>query len=225
MGCLLFGAPAPAQGPTPAPRPADRVGTTSVEMWAGFGARSSHWGFLGDAADRSFAIVAARVTHRIHNWSSVGLDYTVDAIPYARLTPAPALRALVNPPVPPCEGPPGTMCTYTVSSNFYASGSATARGVNPVGLELVFHPDQPWQFRMGASGGALWFDRAVPVIYATRFNFTGMIEAGAQYLTRQGRGVTVMYRLHHLSNAGIGTLNPGVASHILSLGVRWRLSP
>jgi hypothetical protein len=196
-----------------------------MEMWAGFGAHSPRWGFLGDAADRSFAIVAARITHRLRSWSAVGLDYTADVIPFARLSPSPGVRALTNPPIPPCDAPPGGQCTYTVSANFYASGSAVAKGVNPVGLELVFHPDRPWQFRAGASGGVLWFDRAVPVIYATRFNFTGMIEAGAQYLTRQGRGVTVMYRLHHISNGGIGTLNPGVASHLLSLGVRWRLSP
>jgi hypothetical protein len=31
-----------------------------------------------------------------------------------------------------------------------------------------------------------------------------------------------MYRFHHISNAGIGFDNSGLASHMLSLGARWR---
>jgi hypothetical protein len=66
------------------------------------------------------------------------------------------------------------------------------------------------------------FDRAVPTIISTRFNFTASVEAGLQLLTRSGNGLLVVYRFHHLSNAGTGYDNSALASHVLSLGARWR---
>jgi len=53
-------------------------------------------------------------------------------------------------------------------------------------------------------------------------NFTATLEAGAQWLNRQGNGALLVYRFHHLSNAGTGYDNSALASHVISVGVRWK---
>lgn len=221
---LVAGTAARAQRPMPEEIPStssnegtsDRPATTGIETWLALGAHSPRWGIFGDTRDRALAIMAVRVTHRIRATPIVALDYTVDAIPFVRLSPAPPPDIVPNSPCPS-----GAICPVA----FFPSGSTYAAGVSPVGLQAVFHPGRPWQLRVGASSGVLWFDRAVPVADATRFNFTAMVEAGAQYLNSRGRGVSITYRLHHLSNAGMGVMNPGVASQLIALGARWRLSP
>jgi hypothetical protein len=104
----------------------------------------------------------------------------------------------------------------------FPRGSAYGAGFSPLGISAVYRRDRMIQPRLGAIGGMLLFDRRVPTVVSTRFNFTAMLEAGAQILNRNGDGVSLMYRFHHFSNAGIGYDNSALASHMISLGARFR---
>jgi hypothetical protein len=104
--------------------------------------------------------------------------------------------------------------------------STVARGVgfSPLGLTVITRTDRILQWRFGATGGALIFDRRIPSDLAASFNFTATIEAGVQRVHSGGNGWTLVYRLHHLSNAGTASDNLAMLSHVISIGGRWRLS-
>ena len=223
LAAVLAGAPvtsAVAQAPPTSAAPADsaiRLGGWSMEAWAGYSTRSTDLGFLGNMPDQRLALAALRVGRRIAAHPNTVLEYTAELIPLALLSPP----ARVLPPgTPGC--PVDGQCGILGGSSLGA-GSAKGAGVSPLGLTVIFRPAHALQFRAGATGGVLWFDEAVPMSTATHFNFTAALEAGAQLVDRNGRGVTLVYRFHHLSNGGTGDDNPGIGSHVFSLGARWRV--
>lgn len=195
----------------------DRGADRGVELWAGYSHSSPKWGVLGNRPGMSLAIAAARLTRHIKTTGRYRLDYTADFIPIALSSPplgqdyffwgydgrdAPTDCSALR-----CRFPPG---------------SAYGVGVSPVGITAVYRHHHTLQPRLGATTGVLMFDRAVPTVYSTRFNFTASIEAGVQLLNHSGNGVLAVYRFHHISNAGMGEDNSALASHVISIGVRWR---
>ena len=167
----------------------------------------------------SFALGAARISHRLKTRPGYALDYTLDFIPLAMASP-PLDFETGHPRRRPPR--PGQECESTSFRCRFPEGSAYGAGISPLGVTAVYRRDRALQFRLGATGGALWFDRRVPTVISTRFNFTATLEAGAQILNRNGAGVLLVYRFHHLSNAGTGFDNSALASHVISLGARWR---
>ena len=185
-----------------------------MEYWAGFSNRSPKWGVLGNRPGMSFGIAAARTAWRLKTTPHYAIDYTVDFIPVALSSPPLDfdLQAAVIE-----FGGRGCL----VSCRF-PSGSAYGAGISPFGFTATYRRNRMIQPRIGFAGGALLFDRAVPTVISTRFNFTAAIEAGAQILNRNGDGLLLVYRFHHLSNAGTGYDNSALASHVISLGARFR---
>ena len=201
---------APAQQFRPGRAP-DRIGHRSVEVWAGVSRGSSMWGQLGDRPNQSMTLTGVRFVDRVHRAQSVTVEYGVDLIPVA----------VMSPPYQVSDASCGATCSSLTEAP--SGASAHGAGINPLSLTAVFRADRARQLRVGGSAGALWFDRPVPITTAARLNFTGSVELGAQVIGGSGKGVVALYRFHHLSNAGHGTENPGVASHVFSLGARWRL--
>jgi hypothetical protein len=193
---------------------ADRSGSQATEIWAGFSNRSPKWGVLGNRPGMSFGIAAARVSRRIKTTPGYALDWTVDFIPMA--VSSPPLGFETDPWMSSYSDPECKM------SCRFPAGSAFGAGASPLGLTATYRREHLFQPRIGATGGVLMFDRAVPTVISTRFNFTATIEAGVQLLSQSGDGVIVVYRFHHLSNAGIGYDNSALASHVISVGGRWR---
>jgi hypothetical protein len=189
------------------------MGHRAVEVWAGVSRGSSMWGQLGDMPNETMALTAVRFVERVHRSDAVSVEYGVDLIPIA----------LMSPPYRVPDASCGSACASS-STDPRAGAAAHGAGVNPISLTAIFRANRALQLRAGASAGALWFDRPVPTTTAARLNFTGSVELGAQLIGAQGNGLVVTYRFHHLSNAGRGTENPGIASHLVSLGARWRLA-
>lgn len=165
----------------------------------------------------SLMLGAARFNHRITGGPRVALDYTVDVIPMALLSPSYVFTLDEGETL---EVTTGAHCSFARACRFPA-GSPRGAGVSPVGLTMIFRREHALQFRLGGTGGFLLFDQRVPTELSTRFNFTGAIEAGTQLLDRRGRGVLLVYRFHHISNAGTGFDNSALASHMFSIGGRW----
>lgn len=217
VGVLPLAAGAQTWHPAADVRPvAPRHSHRAVEVWAGGSTRSPALGVLGRIRDQRLTLVAGRLTRQLVASRAVALDYTVDVVPVVLLSP-PVQRTVPAGPI--C--PHGPRCVGNGIG--VRTGGAHGVGASPLGITAVLRPASALQLRLGATGGVLWFDRAVPTTAATRLNFTAAAEAGVQLVDRRDRGVLVVYRFHHLSNAGTGAENPGIASHVLSLGARWRL--
>jgi hypothetical protein len=191
----------------------NRLGSSSAEIWVGYSPTSTSAGVLGRHGDVSLGLVGMRFNRRIRALETKFVYYSFDAIPVARVTP---LIVYSGDAAKVCPGP------------YYDCRRITtvARGVgfNPIGVTVITQGNPRVQWRLGATGGALIFDRRTPSDLASRFNFTAAIEAGVQWVNADGKGWTLVYHLHHLSNAGTAEDNLAMLSHVISIGGRWRVS-
>jgi hypothetical protein len=194
----------------------ERNGTSSVEIWAGYSPGSTSAGFLGGHAGIELGLVAMRWNNRIDrsDADTRHVYYTLDLIPVARVTP-----------IIEYTGNAANVCSPPKFDCLRIQG-AIARGVgfSPLGVTIVHHADRMLQWRFGATGGVLLFDKPAPSDLASRLNFTAAVEGGIQLVSRKGLGVLIVYRLHHLSNAGTAEDNLAILSHVFSIGGRWQLS-
>jgi lipid A 3-O-deacylase len=95
-------------------------------------------------------------------------------------------------------------------------------GVNPVILKWNFTGGRKVIPYVMAQAGALWSSHNVPPGNTSVFNFVTGPGVGFNYFMKPGRSVNVDLRATHLSNASLGTHNPGVnASLQLSVGYNW----
>lgn len=92
-------------------------------------------------------------------------------------------------------------------------------GVSPVGFKLNFRKEKRLQPFAGTSGGLFYFTKDVPVINASKFNFTFDFGGGVQIFTRNKRAVTIGYKYQHISNGGTARVNPGIDANIFYVGV------
>jgi len=96
-------------------------------------------------------------------------------------------------------------------------GTLYAAGANPIGLQGNIGSKWIQPFGSG-SLGFLYFNRQMPVIGSSQFNYNITIGFGAQFFPRAGRSFTVGWKYHHLSNGDQARLNPGLDSGVFYLG-------
>lgn len=194
----------------------------AFELYGGLGNQSPQLGILGEAPGMSFGIVALRRTAALGAPPAPGQlprwEWTVDLVPLARTSPplvslrgtgrpCPTARLCVEPPDPRPSGV------------HFPSGSAYGVGITPVGVTRRFRRGSMASPFVGVNGGALYFDRHAPTTKSSRFNFTASAELGLRIGEVDEPGLTIAYRFHHISNAGTAGENPGLASHLITLGV------
>jgi hypothetical protein len=201
-----------------------------VEVWAGYSPTSTNLGELGRHSHLSLGLVGVRFNHRLSTSESRVVDFTFDVIPYAHV--APLVRFDV--PQNSTDGSEATLDSAGVGTVVTPSecrlegfacrreGSAMGAGITPLGVTVVRSHSHGVQLRYGLNGGLLIFEHPTPSDLATRFNFTASAEVGIQIMRKQGSGFLLVYRMHHLSNAGRGNDNLALLSHVFSAGFRWR---
>jgi hypothetical protein len=97
----------------------------------------------------------------------------------------------------------------------YAQGA----GGSPIGAQVNFLHYRHVQPFITSGGGFLYFDRRM-FGTAQQFNFTAQFGGGLQLLSRSRHAaLDVGYKYHHISNANLDRTNPGMASHMLLVGV------
>ena len=192
------------------------------ELWGGIGGRSRQWGVLGETPNMRLGLVALRWTRPIGARAAAGelraLAWNSDLVPFAMLSPP--LVSLRGSGVPCgkaalCVLPPES----SAGEGLFPSDAPFGFGFSPIGLTRRFHRAgriSPW---LGITGGALFFSERVPTTQAARFNFTASGELGLRFGSSSEPGITLAYRFHHISNAGTAGENPGVASHLITVGV------
>ena len=100
---------------------------------------------------------------------------------------------------------------------FQPSGSTYGIGVNPLNLKWNFSRHGPLVPYVELSGGLLFTTKRVPA-YTSQVNFTPSVALGT-YLGGQSLAWTIEGRYLHISNAGLGALNPGLNTFEVRLGV------
>jgi len=196
-----------------------RASQRGLEIWTGRATHSSRWGFLGDTPNVNLALIAVRWTLPIKTTSEWVLEYTADVVPMALLSPPLPTRPGTETAAGRCDA---MSCEVYPLQSTFPHGSSFGAGVSPLGLSWVLEPTARIRPMLATTGGLLWSDRKVPTTGAARVNFVATAEAGIRAALSGNTELTVAYRFHHLSNAGLARENPALASHLISLGVRVR---
>lgn len=191
-----------------------------LEIWGGIAQGSPQLGILGETPNMNFAVVALRIARPVPRLSTATRSTMVhlDIIPFALLSPP--YTSLSGANDPDCR--PGALCLEpgTNAPGLFPNGSAVGVGITPLGITMHFRQHRALSPSLGLTGGALLFDRAAPTTAGARFNYTAALEAGLRIGRPERTGVVLTYRFHHISNAGMARENPGVASHLLTFGLR-----
>ena len=182
-----------------------------VGVWFA-GARNSPFATRAGTQHRDFYALALRAGWTLGSFPGVTLGYTGDVLPIVMMT-----NNVNDFEVRSCVGPPDD-CYYVE----LRTGTVYGAGLSPLGLTAAVRPFGSVSIQLQVTAGALWFTRAVPDPQALRFNFTASAGGALEIPVRAGYAALVGYMRHHTSNAGLGTVNPGLDSHMLYFGMTRR---
>lgn len=157
---------------------------------------------FGQVFDRRLYIFGVQYNYALIRSQLLELDYAPRLIPAALLA-----QPVVDHFALPRKLPPFTHNEITFGA-----------GVSPAALELRFMPAKPVQPFVGVNVGFLYFTQRVPAPFAAQFNWTIQGSAGLRLHTRRRQSFLIAYSYHHLSNGGMAVENPGMDSHMISLG-------
>lgn len=171
-------------------------GTNEYGIWIG-GAPNSATVF-GSATDRKLLLLGLRYGRVLGGTRQVAFEFTSDVILKATIYQPEALVRL-DPRIAP---------------------RANGRGASPFGLKVLFNRQGRLKPFVNGSAGFLFFDRGTPVevLGATRFNFTFEFGGGVQLFATKRNAFSFGYKLHHISNARITGVNPGLDSNVFYAG-------
>ena len=192
---------------------------TNFGAWLGlsFGVRTTS---PNRRIDRDLLVFGLRASRPLWVTHATRLSYVAEVTPVMLLA-APTRRTSR----PPCNPAPDEFCPLGGGS-FYMSqqrallaGQLTyGVGLAPLGVELEIGGAE---HRLGGvlnlTGGGAYFTGAIPG--STRFNFTAAGGLALQLRTGGGRRLMAGYKLYHMSNGGLGDLNPGLNAQMFYLGL------
>lgn len=201
----------PGRAVAPANSKAPRETAASGARLQAFGVWLAHAGSSVDASyghspGWSVTIAGVRASWRLAGSERLTVLYTMDVIPAAKLSPSAEDRPAI------CGR--GRVCLPTRATAFGV-------GASPLGLHLGYRAHPAIQLHGGFTAGGMWFTERVPVTTASRMNFTVDLGAGVSLVRRGGMGVTLGYRVHHISNGWTAQSNPGIGAHMVTLGFDW----
>lgn len=93
-------------------------------------------------------------------------------------------------------------------------------GFNPVIIIWNFTGPKNFTPYVELGGGLLFTTTEVPP-FTSNVNFTPQIAFGVHLFTRKRQSFSVAGRYLHISNAGLGSLNPGINTFQFTLGYHW----
>lgn len=185
-------------------------------IWGGASFASPDW--WGAQRERGVFLFGLRYRRIVKQSDAVMLAYTFDAIPAATVANTPVRTEQFC-----CIGLPEAVrreLEIQLGERIEPS-TAYGFGLAPLGFQLELFRRSPVYLALGGGGGLLLFDRDVPQLDTRKMNFTATLNAGLRVVISDIWELTLGYKYHHLSNAGLGTFNPGLDSSMLYLG--WML--
>jgi hypothetical protein len=175
-----------------------RRGTNEFGIWGGY----SPFSFVlkGTSKDRQLLLLNLQYARTLFSTRLLTLKYTADAVP-AAFEFQPTQHYVVD----------GKVLTNR-------GGAIFGAGASPIGLQANFGAKRIQPVVTG-SLGFLYFDRQVPIVGSSQFNYTITVGFGAQVFLRPGRSLTAGWKYHHLSNNYQAHLNPGIDSGVFYVGL------
>lgn len=177
-----------------------KKGDNELGFWGGgaFQATTIFGGLRKDeAADRRFLIAAFRYGRTLAANDSMALQYTLDAIPLAVAT-GDIVQIITVGPV-----------------TTFRRETAYGAGLTPLGLQLDFANSSKVHPFIHVNGGALIFNKPMPLPDSGKFAFVGETGAGVRIFTSEKRAVTLGVRFHHISNGNLAGSNRGLNQFIV----------
>ena len=158
---------------------------------------------LGGSRDRKIPLlIGLRYGRVLAAGKYAALEYTFDIIPVA----------LVSGPEGGFSNPGGVASAGSGRDYVYGAGFV------PVGFKLFVGPEHRVKPYLTVSSGPFYFTKQVPVPDSAHFNFISTAGGGVQVFVASRGAIFIEYRVGHLSNAGVGNLNPGFNSSTIHLG-------
>jgi hypothetical protein len=158
---------------------------------------------LGGSRDRKIPIlIGLRYGRVLSAGKYAALEYTLDVVPVG----------VVSGPKGGFSNPGG------VASPGGGRDYAYGAGVIPVGFKMFVAPQHRIKPYVTVSSGPFYFSKQVPVPNSAQFNFLSTGGGGVQIFLSARRAISIEYRVGHLSNAGVGNLNPGFNSSTIHVG-------
>jgi len=174
-----------------------RRGTNEFGGWIGY----SPFSFVlkGTSKDRELFLLNLQYAHTLFVVRPLSFKYTADVVPLA------------------LEFQPTQFYLVGGQPLVNRGGTLRAAGANPLGFQANFGSRRIQPFGSG-SLGFLYFNRQMPVLGSSQFNYNITIGFGAQFFARPGRSFSVGWKYHHLSNNYQARLNPGLDSGVFYVG-------
>lgn len=209
-----------------------RVNTFGV--FGAYSGDSSHI-FMGDAENRKllyFGVSYSRklFLDRIVNWQYNGelLPVALESDPYThtvgnQTSPTVATYTYDSMPSVSCAtitspysiihiNQDGSTTTYsgTITTSCHSRRWTIGEAISPVGFQWNFLPRNKLQPFFIGHGGYMYSTEQIPVQDAGSFNFTFDLGAGFELYRSKSKSIRAEYRIHHISNHGTATENPGI---------------
>jgi Lipid A 3-O-deacylase (PagL) len=108
-------------------------------------------------------------------------------------------------------------------NEFWIAGNAQYAGaVNPFIAKWNFTGGKTVAPYLAAVGGVVFSSKDLPVPNSSQINFTSGAELGLQWFHHSKNSIDFAAKVYHLSNASIGTLNPGINGAVqFMVGYTW----
>lgn len=198
---LLWTASAFAQNVDISARPLHQKGTWDLAAWAQ-GGHSISGGVSGVGAfSAGFRIGKILTKEKGKGWYRGNFEAAADVVPVT----------LIFQTVP---------CVSVSLSACPRDETVYGGGVNP--LIMVWNFTKPKNFTPYAElGGGLLFTTADVPAFTSAVNFTPQFAVGVHLFTRKRESLSLAGRYLHISNAGLGDLNPGINTFQFTLGYHW----
>jgi len=217
----------------------------TIGIFGDYSPSSSHI-ILGETRKREFYSLGAAFTQRLAVRRGFTLFYLVEARPFT-LWSDPILKSVTTVYTSPSNSTlsaflrqsPPVINTYPHTLPFQFVDPKTGifyQGVNyigygrrylyagnfsPIGFKLNLRPQARFQPVFSTTGGFQASFRDLPMFDSSAFNFTFSFGGGVEWYQTETRSLRLEYRVQHLSNAYIGTTNPGTDSQVIRATWSW----
>jgi hypothetical protein len=184
-------------------------GNNEFGIWGAYSTNS--FSVFESSGHGELGVVAFRYARALSTRDSYSLEYTIDIAPVEVVRQSKFKSCVVLIHNEPALG----FCPY-------GGETVYGGGVNPIGLKMNFRPRRQWQPFGALSGGLVATTRPIPEDQPgiDQFNFTAEGQVGLEHFnSARTRAWRAGYKFQHISNGGLGRVNPGLNLNLLFFGV------
>ncbi len=205
----------PLDAPAVTTAPRDRVGGSVVHrlppvntysIWVG-GSVGTYSANANENLHGSLRMIGLQWTHDLFVWNGARFSWVTEILPLM----------LARSEAPSNRVPLWLRDAQAADPVLYAryhEHDATGFGISPLSAQAELPMSARWSAVVQVTSGVAWFTNVVPYGRATQGNFTVSPGVSVQWDATSSSRLALGYTMHHLSNASLGTTNPGMNSHI-----------